>query len=832
MAGAVVGALRVTLGIDTAAFEEGLGIAQKRLNAAGKKMQEVGESMASVGSNLSVAVTAPLLAAGAAAVQGAQAQAQAMAQVNAALESMGPVAGRTAEQLLAASDALEMNSLFDGDEILSKVTANLLTFGNVAGEQFDRAQQAAVDLSTRMKTDLQSSTILIGKALNDPIKGMTALGKAGIQFSEDQKAAIKAMVETGNIAGAQNIILGELGKQYNGAAKAAADTDPWRKAQVAIGQMGDAVGEMLLPVITQVAGILKTIASGFSQLSPVAQGFIVVAAGIAAAVGPVLVVLGTLVTSIGALIPVFAPLLAVITGAFGAGGVFAGAFGSLSAFSSMLSLLAGAFAPVVAAITPFLIPIAAVAAVGALIYANWDKIAPVLQTIGGIFQAQVMPKVTQAAARIGDALSELWEGPFGQALRDAGTAIGKLGGIIGEFAQGAGEVFGPILARIFDAFIIHLTSIFSQVGLFIEGVSKLVTLDFAGAWETAKELVATAVNGWIDVLRTLFPETAKVIGELIDGFSTWFGGLATRMVTFGGNIIDGLVKGIKAAPEAVWRALKDVVLRGVENVREMLGIASPSKLFMEMGGFVSEGMALGITGGLPQVESAMDKLGSTVADRLGAMTPGQGLTIDAAFDGEAVGQAGAEAGSQLRDTFRQTFADGIKAALDGDLGGFLEQTFNSIFDNVTRNLADALANALGGLFGGAGGGGGLGDVLGGIIGGIFGGSPGFALGGSFTVGGRPGRDANLVAFRATRGEHVAISRSEAEAGGPGGAGFAIGAAPVVNITNHIDASGADPAAIARLNTKLDQMNAELPSTIVRTVQDASNRRVINVGGRG
>ncbi|OYW85670.1 MAG: hypothetical protein B7Z20_08685, partial [Sphingobium sp. 32-64-5] len=226
MAGAVVGALRVTLGIDTAAFEEGLGIAQKRLNAAGKKMQEVGESMASVGSNLSVAVTAPLLAAGAAAVQGAQAQAQAMAQVNAALESMGPVAGRTAEQLLAASDAMEMNSLFDGDEILSKVTANLLTFGNVAGEQFDRAQQAAVDLSTRMGTDLQSSALLVGKALNDPIKGMTALGKAGIQFSEDQKAAIKAMVETGNIAGAQNIILGELGKQYNGAAKAAADTDP------------------------------------------------------------------------------------------------------------------------------------------------------------------------------------------------------------------------------------------------------------------------------------------------------------------------------------------------------------------------------------------------------------------------------------------------------------------------------------------------------------------------------------------------------------------------------------------------------------------------------
>jgi hypothetical protein len=802
MAGAVVGALRVTLGIDTAAFEEGLGIAQKRLNAAGKKMQEVGESMAAVGSNLSVAVTAPLLAAGAAAVQGAQAQAQAMAQVNAALESMGPVAGRTAEQLLAASDAMEMNSLFDGDEILSKVTANLLTFGNVAGEQFDRAQQAALDLSTRMGTDLQSSALLVGKALNDPIKGLTALGRTGIQFSEDQKAAIKAMVETGNTAGAQSIILGELERQFGGAAQAAADTSPWRKAQVAIGQAGDKIGEALLPVIEKVSGFVEKAANAFNNLSPETQTMILAFAGIAAVIGPVLVVLGTLVSSIGALAPVFAPLVALM----GKGG------------------LAGVFTALGAAIAPFLVPIAAIAAAGALIYANWDKIAPVLEQLREKFVAVIGPKITSLIETVKTTLTELWNGPLGEMIR---TVIDWLGQLGAAFLQYLGERIIAVVSALVSA----VESGFKIVGDVFEIVSGLLTGDFARAWEGLKSLVGNVIEGVVNIFKSLFPETSKVIGELIDGFSTWFGNLATRMATFGRNIIDGLVNGIKAAPEAVWRALKDVVLRGVENVREMLGIASPSKLFMEMGGFVSEGMALGITGGLPQVESAMDKLGSTVADRLGAMAPGQGLTIDAAFDGEAVGQAGAEAGSQLRDTFRQTFADGIKAALDGDLGGFLEQTFNSIFDNVTRNLADALANALGGLFGGAGGGGGLGDVLGGIIGGIFGGSPGFALGGSFTVGGRPGRDANLVAFRATKGEHVAISRSEAEAGGPGGAGFAIGAAPVVNITQNIDATGADPAAIARLNSKLDQMNAELPSTIVRTVQDASNRRVINVGAR-
>ncbi|NJM51087.1 MAG: hypothetical protein HC843_09595 [Sphingomonadales bacterium] len=226
MDGSLIGALRVTLGIDTAVFEEGLGIAQKRLNAAGKRFQQVGQQMSDIGKTLSVAVTAPILAAGAAAVQGAQMQAQAMAQVNAALASMGDGAGRTADQLLKASDALELNSLFDGDEILSKVTANLLTFGNVADEQFDRAQQAAVDLATRMGTDLQSATVMIGKALNDPIKGISALRRVGIQLSESQEGLIRSMVATGDTAGAQSIILGELERQFGGAAKAAADTSP------------------------------------------------------------------------------------------------------------------------------------------------------------------------------------------------------------------------------------------------------------------------------------------------------------------------------------------------------------------------------------------------------------------------------------------------------------------------------------------------------------------------------------------------------------------------------------------------------------------------------
>jgi hypothetical protein len=180
---------------------------------------------------------------------------------------------------------------------------------------------------------------------------------------------------------------------------------------------------------------------------------------------------------------------------------------------------------------------------------------------------------------------------------------------------------------------------------------------------------------------------------------------------------------------------------------------------MSFGAAVSEGLALGITGGLPKVEAAMDRLGQSVAGGLAELPAGRGIALDFS---PTIGEGIEAASDDLRSTFSQTFADGIRAALKGDLKGFLQRLFDSILDNAVRNAADALAQVVSGLLGNPGRGGGLAGVFAQVLSGLFGRAPGFALGGSFTVGGRPGRDANLVAFRATRGEHVRISRSEAE----------------------------------------------------------------------
>lgn len=365
----VLGALLIRLGLDSGQFSSGLSAAQKQLKKTEASFAQVGSRLQGIGASFSIGLTAPITAAAAAAVQGAQEQAAALAQVNAALASMGPVAGRTSEQLLAASDALELRSLANGDEILRKVTANLLTFGNISGTTFDRAQQAALDLSARLGTDLQGSAIQVGKALNDPVKGVSALQRVGVSFTAAQKEQIEAMVAAGNAAGAQSLILGELEKQFGGAAQAAANTDPWRKAEVALGQAGDKIGEALLPLIPPLADAVVNVAQAFGSLSPQMQTFTLGAAAVGAALGPVLIGVGAMVSGVGALLPA----LAAVGPAF-------------TAMSTALAAVRVAALAALPALTPFLIPLGAITvAVGAayLAWRNWDKIKPIINRVVG-----------------------------------------------------------------------------------------------------------------------------------------------------------------------------------------------------------------------------------------------------------------------------------------------------------------------------------------------------------------------------------------------------------------------------------------------------------------
>lgn len=292
-----IGSLLIRLAVEHGILQEGLARAERDVAKTTKAIKQRGQDIVDFGQKMSVAVTLPLAALAKSAVDGFIEQKKAMADVEAALRSMGNASGKTAEELAKTADQIEADSLYDAEIVLKQVTAQLLTFGRISGQEFDRAQQAAVDLAARLDGDLQSAAIMVGKALNDPVKGLTALSKAGIQFSPAQKALIKSLVETGQVAEAQRIILKELETQFRGAAAAAADETPWRAAQVAIGQAMDAIGEAVLPIVKTLSEGVTAVANEFNKLSPEMKQTIIVAGGVAAAIGPVLIVMGTLIQS-------------------------------------------------------------------------------------------------------------------------------------------------------------------------------------------------------------------------------------------------------------------------------------------------------------------------------------------------------------------------------------------------------------------------------------------------------------------------------------------------------------------------------------------------------
>jgi phage-related minor tail protein len=197
--------------------------AERALVAKQKSFIKQGEKLQSLGKNMAAFITPAARRAGRRRHQGSAGDRPCHGQVNAALTSMGPVAGRTADQLKAAANAFEGSSAVRGRPDPDEGDGEHADLRQDRGAAFDRAQQAAINLSTRMGQDLQASAIQIGKALNDPIKGITSLTRVGIQFTDQQKEQIKAMVEAGNVAGAQKVILGELERQFGGAAQAAQD---------------------------------------------------------------------------------------------------------------------------------------------------------------------------------------------------------------------------------------------------------------------------------------------------------------------------------------------------------------------------------------------------------------------------------------------------------------------------------------------------------------------------------------------------------------------------------------------------------------------------------
>jgi hypothetical protein len=179
-----------------------------------------------------------------------------LAQIN---ESMGQTQAGVTDAMIKTADAMARKTGINANEI-KQGQAILATFGNInnaAARQagvFDRATASAADLSAAGFGSVDSAAKQLGKALEDPIKGMTALTRVGVSFTAAEQEKIAALVQSGDLLAAQDVLLKAVEKQTGGVAVATANStdkmaESWRQAQAAL-------GTALLPVVDKAAALL------------------------------------------------------------------------------------------------------------------------------------------------------------------------------------------------------------------------------------------------------------------------------------------------------------------------------------------------------------------------------------------------------------------------------------------------------------------------------------------------------------------------------------------------------------------------------------------------
>jgi acid phosphatase family membrane protein YuiD/uncharacterized coiled-coil protein SlyX len=240
-----------------------LGAKLSNLNGIGGKTTNVignlGATLGTLGKvELGAAAFVALAAGLAMCVKAAMEAQKVTAETNAIIKTTGGVANVTTAEIQKLSTAIMMKTGYD-DEAVQSGANMMLTFRNVRNEVgkdndiFNQSIVSMTDLSRKMGIDLPQAAIKIGKALNDPVRGLLNLRRYGIMFTASQEAMIKELAATGDLLGAQKIVLGEIQHEMGGVAEAYGKTLPGKIdiAREAFKNLMETIGKSAIPALTK-----------------------------------------------------------------------------------------------------------------------------------------------------------------------------------------------------------------------------------------------------------------------------------------------------------------------------------------------------------------------------------------------------------------------------------------------------------------------------------------------------------------------------------------------------------------------------------------------------
>lgn len=367
-------------------------------------------------------------------------------------------------------------------------TSNILK--EKTGKSFSELMNEGYNLSDVLQI-IQNEADSSGMSLADMF-GSQEAAKAAATITQHTTDFTSAVKELGNSAGTAQQAFDTL--------EASDPSIQFEKTKTAIQNCAISIGQILMPIVQQIAGKIQELVQKFRDLDPETQQQIVMIAAIAAAIGPLIVVIGTLISSVGKIITFGGQIVSLV-------GSITTWMGTASTFitGTMIPAITG----VVTAIGPFLLIAAAVIAVITAIIVvikNWDAIVEVAQFVWESFCEKVSQLVTafkefftSAFQAIGSFFTGIWNGIVSVAT-NAWASIRNVFSTVGSFFTG-----------IFQQAWNGITSIFNRLGGFFSGVWNSVT----GIFKSAGMAIGNAISGAVKTAVNFV--LSKAIG-IINGF--------------------------------------------------------------------------------------------------------------------------------------------------------------------------------------------------------------------------------------------------------------------------------------------------------------------------
>src|SRR3990167_2754340 len=245
------GRIEWDLDLDDAKFKSKLKGSHTAAQSFGSKIGGVFAGVGKAALKLGAVASAAFVGFSVLSVKAAAESQAALSQLNAVIKSTGGVAGVTSKAAIDLSKSLQKVTTFSDESVLEAENL-LLTFTKIGKKIFPQATKTVLDMSIALGQDTKSSAIQLGKALQDPILGITALRRVGVNFNDKQKEVITNLVETGHSLDAQKLILKELQTEFGGSAEAASTTFGGALKQLnnALNDLQETFGRVIINAIT------------------------------------------------------------------------------------------------------------------------------------------------------------------------------------------------------------------------------------------------------------------------------------------------------------------------------------------------------------------------------------------------------------------------------------------------------------------------------------------------------------------------------------------------------------------------------------------------------